>query len=525
MVEYSSYLYSNLFINKDIFSAREEESFKKELANTLRVKNPEWISKSRFSRWHGWRATTREYNVYFRETVSQFILPRNYTSDLLDRYFEEHPFKDRKIRGVKTSYSFYPKLRSYQEAYFLKYPQLLCTDDKIVNAACGTGKTLMGVYMSWMFKTPTLVLVPTHYLANQWMEKIKEYTDASYYVWKSTDAELPLDKDFYIVSFDLFTLRELAKNFVERIGHVILDEAHRTGAETYLPILNMLPAKRRTALTATFRRGDGMHRILSYHFGEVCRMEYEQPRPIVYPVKLGIKADCVINKKGKWELLKEYLVDEFNEKISETSTCMEFTYNYEFKKRLPGKKYAMTKENALKNILNKSEKQNTAILYNYLTENKRRRRRVVFIIEECMQSGRTVLFLSKRKNSLKRYHKTFACYKPVLVISKSTDKMSAVEKEYMQKDCRLIFGIEQLAKEGLDIDRIDTVIFDLPIKDTEQPIGRSTRVLPGKKQSVILYLLDENSLCFGLFNAAKRFIKINAVMGCEIIWKNVKQIL
>jgi len=367
--------------------------------------------------------------------------------------------------------------------------------------------------------------VPTHFLARQWDEKIKAYTTASTHIFSSTDTEIPLGKDFYIVSFDLFTLRELSDKFVESIGHVIMDESHRMGANTYLPILNMLPAKRRTSLTATFRRSDGMHRILAFHFGEVYKMNHEVPKPTVYPVILDNVVRSVLPKKGKWELLKTYLEEEFDEVVNETKDCIEFDLKLVHKTALAKKGYSLTKTNALRNILNRAHKQSYAILDNYLSSDKNRRRKVVAIIESCMQNDRTVLFLSKRKTSLKRYHKVFSEYKPLLIVSKSTDNMNQEEKDYMNKKCKLIFGIRQLANEGLDVERIDTIIYEHPIKDTEQSVGRATRVLPNKKPSVVLYLLDENSMCVGIYNAARKYIPINATTGEEINWKNVNQVL
>ena len=80
----------------------------------------------------------------------------------------------------------------------------------------------------------------------------------------------------------------------------------------------------------------------------------------------------------------------------------------------------------------------------------------------------------------------------------------------MQNECRLIFGVTQLAKEGLDIDRIDTLIIHLPMKDTEQAIGRTTRIHPSKKYPLVFYPLDNCPLTYATFSNAQKFFKINA---------------
>ena len=101
----------------------------------------------------------------------------------------------------------------------------------------------MGLWISLERGKQTLVLVPTYYLAKQWQQRISEATTCSSIVIGSSDTEIPVDKDFTIVVMDLFSCRVLPEELVRNVGHVIMDEAHRTGAETYLPILQEIPAK------------------------------------------------------------------------------------------------------------------------------------------------------------------------------------------------------------------------------------------------------------------------------------------
>jgi superfamily II DNA or RNA helicase len=513
----SSYIYYTKHLLKEIFAGN---SYRADLVANLSVKNPEWIAKSRFSSWHGWRKTTPEYLQYFTETDEGFYLPRNY------EFKSAVPVIDKTCAGAKTHYTADITFRGYQEEYFETFPQLLTDRDKVLNVPCGGGKTILGIYLSSVYRRVTLILVPTHFLARQWEARIQEFTDATYHVWKSGDKEIPTDRDFYICSFDLFTVRDIPEWFKERIGHVILDEAHRLGAQTYLPILGELPATRRTALTATFRRDDGMHRILHYHFGEVYKMNYIPPRPEVYAVKTGEKVGYVIAKKGKWEIVRDYIC--IYTPVYETKSTIEFQWD---KKFLDVTEYAKDKsltENqklTLAAAIKKCQKQSYTILDNHLSERTMRNMKMVKVIRDCLAAGRTVLFISKRKNVLKMLHKHFEKERPVLIISKSTDKMTVAEHQYMSCKARLIFGIAQLAKEGLDIDRLDTLCLHTPIKDIEQPLGRINRILEGKKFPKALYFLDDNGMCEGMLRASQKYIRINAVMKNTITLKDVKTIL
>ena len=96
-----------------------------------------------------------------------------------------------------------------------------------------------------------------------------------------------------------------------------------------------------------------------------------------------------------------------------------------------------------------------------------------------------------------------------MLIVSETNSRSPEDENYLQNTCPLIFGISQLAKEGLDIDRLDTLIIHLPMKDTEQAIGRISRLCEGKKFPLGLYLLDDCPITYAVYNNAKKFFKIN----------------
>ena len=149
------------------------------------------------------------------------------------------------------------------------------------------------------------------------------------------------------------------------------------------------------------------------------------------------------------------------------------------------------------------------VVDSYLNEHSGRRKVAIRAIQESLDAGRTVLFLSKRKDTLKALHKYFAKYRPMLIVSE-TNERSNEDEEYLQKSCPLIFGVTQLAKEGLDIDRLDTLIIHLPMKDTEQAIGRISRLYKDKQFPLCLYLLDDCSITYAVYNNAKKFFRINA---------------
>lgn len=375
-----------------------------------------------------------------------------------------------------------------------------------------THNTVCSIHIAYMRGVQSLILVPTYYLAKQWKQRIEEMTTASVFIIQSTTKEMPLDADFTIMVMDLFTGRELPSELIKNVGHVILDEAHRIGAETYLPILDSIPAMYRTALTATFRRTDGVHKILKYHFGEHLNMPNRFPRPRVYGLQTGMEIKSFLSKNKPHTKFVEFL-DAINYPYNETKGVIHLADHPILKEKAEEFKTKkcinQTQYNEITRCIRQLSQAPYTTLDSYLTEHPKRMKVVISLIQQCLDAGRTILFLSKRKGTLKTLNRLFAKYKPMMIVSE-TSKRTPEQEEYLQNECKLILGVTQLAKEGLDIDRLDTLIIHLPMKDTEQAIGRISRLCEGKCEPICFYLLDKHPITFAVFNNAKKFMKINA---------------
>ena len=475
------------------------------LKEDLTLSNPEYTNMMRFGKGRFYKKID-PHICYLKKVDDKYIIPRYYLKEL-------SPFKDERILGRTLTSTCTIKLRDYQEQFVAdNFSTLTTSEGVLIEAPCGHGKTVLGIWLSYMRGVQTMVLVPTYYLAKQWKQRIEEYTDASTVILRSSDTSIPTDSDFTIVVMELFSCRALPKELVNNIGHVILDEAHRVGADTYLPILEELPAKYRTALTATFRRSDGVHRILRYHFGEITKMDNRFPKPLVYGVRTGVSIKGVVSKNKKHSNFLAFL-DSVGHPYHETDSAIEVNPTKELRDKLEAiyKGGSMTKTayHEVVSCLSKASEMSYSVVESYLDSHSGRRKLAIRVIQECLDAGRTVLFLSKRKATLKALHKYFAKYKPMLIVSE-TNERSDEDEAYLQNTCPLIFGVTQLAKEGLDIDRLDTLIIHLPMKDTEQAIGRISRLCDSKKFPVGLYLLDDSPITYATYNNAKKFLRINA---------------
>lgn len=495
----------------------------------LTLPNPEYENIMRFRKGKFFRKVNKYICYLKQDKRGNYIVPRYYNGEPLEMLEAENGRTLNILNNIV--------LRDYQQTFITENIECLEQHSGILlEAACGTGKTVMGIYIACLRNVQTLVVVPTNYLAGQWEQRIKDFTDAKVHVMTAADRVVPTDSDFTIITTDLFTCRTFPKELVQNIGHVILDEAHRMGAETYMPILDEIPARYRTALTATFRRADGVHQILKFHFGEHLKMESRFPRPLVYGIKTGIRIDNIISKKNMTETNKEYFQDfldsvpstceaKYHETASEMvfggrTTELQEIADGQFKRGRINK----TEHRLVTKLIKKGSEMQYTCIDTYLNEHSGRRKQMVTLIQQCLDAGRTILFLSKRKNTLRVMAKYFEKYKPALIISE-TNKRSDEEEDYLQNKCQLILGVTQLAKEGLDIDRLDTLIIHLPMKDTEQAIGRISRLHPKKQKPIAFYFVDSCPITYAVFSNAKKFMRINADFQKETTMWEVPKIL
>ena len=487
------------------------------LKDDLTLPNPEYANMMRFGKGRFYKKVDTHI-CYLKKIGDKYLIPRYYKGEL-GKYGNEG-------RDFNVDFKF--KLRDYQQKFWDEHPTALSDSTGILfEACCGSGKTIMAIYIATLRGKQTMVLVPTYYLAKQWKQRIEESTDAGCIIISSKDTKIPTDSDFTIVVMDLFTCRHLPKELINNVGTVCLDEAHRVGAETYLPILDEIPAKYRVALTATFRRTDGVHKILAYHFGLHLKMESRFPKPFVYGLKTGVSLKGVVSKNKKHLNLLDFL-DSIEHPYHETDSAISFNPEKHLRdkveKHYKGGSITKTAYHEIVACLSKATEMSYPVVESYLDSHSGRRKTAINAIQKCLDAGRNVLFLSKRKSTLRSLHKYFSKYKPMLIISE-TNERSQEDDKYLQDTCPLIFGVTQLAKEGLDIDRLDTLIIHLPMKDTEQAIGRISRLCAKKKFPICLYFLDDSPITYATFNNAKKFIRINGEFKGDITIQKLPSVL
>src|SRR5665811_379160 len=127
-----------------------------------------------------------------------------------------------------------------------------------LNIYTGSGKTVLGAYLAAEKELLTLVLYPSSVLGPQWKNTFEEFTDARVWI---VGEDLPANGAHIILCMDT-RFDKLPQEYVDKIGMVIIDEAHEFCTPTRVKCFLGVQPKYIIAATATFERNDGMHQLI-----------------------------------------------------------------------------------------------------------------------------------------------------------------------------------------------------------------------------------------------------------------------
>ena len=322
------------------------------------------------------------------------------------------------------------------------YEALLNHYSGTLNLSCGKGKTVIALKVAATLKVPTLVVVNTTALLEQWKEEIVRHLGVrSIGTLQGTNQDW---KGHPIVLAMVHTLsgRKWPMSFRRRFGLVFYDEGHHMSAPVFVLSADLFFG-RRFSLTATASRTDGLEVIYQYHLGRVIHSNLTQelvPNTVFHVLK--------------WAMPPNHrpLVVDKNDDIN-----------------IP----------RVRTYLGRLEWRNNIILEHLRLD---------------IQAGRQVLVLSHSVDQVERLHE----YLSDLGAGKIIGSTPQDERMAILRNGNPVFGTFQLAREGLNKPSLDTLYVVTPFSnanDLQQSWGRLLRRFAGKKAPLVRVFEDTAFSC------------------------------
>lgn len=433
----------------------------------LVLSNPDYQKKVRM---HLWVGDTPKQLFLYSMNGNDLILPFGCLRTILPLL--EGDLKKLFKTAKKVDFGGKVPLYGYQEE---AVGAMLINHYGILQSPAGSGKTQMGIALACDLGVKTLWLTHTKDLLTQSKARAEQYIDPSM-LGTITEGKVNIGQSMTFATIQTMCKLDLDQ-YRDEWDCIIVDECHRvsgtpTAVTQFSKVLNTLRARHKYGLSATVHRADGLIKATYAMIGEVVWTvpdEAVKSRVMtvdVFPKGTGVGLNpCFLNTDG--------------------------TVNY-------------------------------AKMITYLTEHEERNQLILDDLKENRDHFNLVL--SERVDHLKYLYSQLppALKRQAAVIDgKMTTKTLKAEREQAIEDMRTgdkryLFATYSLAKEGLDIPRLDRLYLATPQKDYAvivQSVGRVARTFEGKQQPLVFDYVDSIK---SLIKSYKKRCASYRKCGCKI---------
>lgn len=251
-----------LAVSKECCLRGIPQSLVLELKEHLTLVNPKYLDAVKYGRWIG-KKLKKELHFY---TISgeTICFPRGFGNESV-RICRKHGIRlqieDSRTIQPPQAIRFHGTLRPYQEQ---AVNAALARDFGVVEAATGSGKTVMAAALIAQRSQPALIIIHTKELLYQWKERIHSFL--------KIEPGLIGDGHYQVepVTVGLIhTVRKHLGTLPGNFGHIIIDEAHRTPSSMFTEIIKEFDCKFMLGLSATPFRRDGLTELIHWYIGDL----------------------------------------------------------------------------------------------------------------------------------------------------------------------------------------------------------------------------------------------------------------
>lgn len=457
-----------VMISNEIRVQEPPQSLVETVRKELTMPNPEYGKKQRMGLWTG----NTEPQIYLYYVDGEILVIPCGAGKLLWPYLEEAEISQDLADNGTIEYPGSIPLYEYQQAAVEAMKE---AGNGILKSPCGSGKTQMGIALAAVLRRKTLWVTHTNDLLEQ------SYSRAAQYFPKNILGKIAAGKVQIGSHITFATVQTLSKIDLEKHKYtwdaVIVDECHRvagtpSSVKMFYKVLSSLAARYKYGLSATVHRSDGM---IKSTFAVIGDVRYTVPEEAVSEKTIKVQ---VIRKDTGIQICRE---------------CLDIDGTLIYQKLIP-----------------------------YLTENRKRNHGI--IMDLIANAGNYNLILSDRLEHLRELREMLPeelKLSSAMIDGKMTSKKARSERIQAIEDMRngkkhYLFASFSLAKEGLDIPRLDRLYMTTPKKDyavVTQSIGRIARKFEGKHSAVCYDYVDDIGFCE---NQWKRRRTSYRKAGCRI---------
>lgn len=433
---------------------------------TLTFANPDYLKKEAMGKWTG--NTQREIVLYERAGNRLYIpfgecqkVYKAFKNDITRVNVRICPLRARKY---ESNINLYDYQQSAVEA-------VLRAKNGILVAPCGSGKTQMGLEAVARIGGKTLWLTHTTDLLTQSMNRARQCfgLPASEY-GTITAGKVNIGNTLTFATVQTASNIDLSQ-YRDEWDVVVTDECQKVaGSPTkmmmFYKVLSALSARFKLGLTATPYRADGLERCMFALLGDVI---HEVPQSAVAGNTVPVRVKFV--NTG-------YMPD------IDDITYGDGTLNY-------------------------------AKLISDITENKDRNAVIVGEIQRAAQNG-GVLVLSDRLQHLDALERVVhgsgqrTARLGIASTKAEKERRARILTDLNNGALNVVFATFKLAKEGLDVPNLRTIVFATPQKDKAtviQSAGRVARKAEGKKFGRVIDFIDDFGIFYGYASKRKKYYK------------------
>lgn len=234
------------------------------LKKNLTLINPTWIDNEKHRRWN---KGIPKHLEFFSESADGLEIPRGYMRSLitilrgLDLDFE---IDDQRRRLPETEFHFQGELKSFQQN---AVDHVLKKHFAVLTAPTGAGKTVMMLAIIAERKQPCLIIVHTRDLAAQWINRIEQFLGIPQKeVGFIGSGKFKLGEKITVAMVQ--SLYKCARETAPHVGHLVVDECHRTPSRTFHEAVSIFDSYYMTGLSATPFRRDRLSSLIFWHLGD-----------------------------------------------------------------------------------------------------------------------------------------------------------------------------------------------------------------------------------------------------------------